>query len=249
MLFCGIISHVQRYKLTLSYEGTLFAGWQVQKTGPSIQTHLQKALETTLRHPVAVTGAGRTDAGVHAWGQTAHIDTPHLPSLLSINALLPPQIRLLSIDPVPSTFHARYSATGKIYQYRLRFQRDPFQDRFRAFSPPINLSFLQSAIPYLIGTHDFFTFANENHKGTAAHDSVRTLRRLLLHPEPDGLTLTFEGDGFLYKMVRNLVGTLMEVGRGKRPPSSIPSLLASHNRSLAGPTAPPEGLHLISVLY
>ncbi len=244
----------RRIKLTIAYDGTNYFGWQVQRSALSIQTLVQSSLERILRHPISLTGAGRTDAGVHAEGQTAHFDTSVPLSLarirLSANALLPPDIRILNAEEVPSDFHARYSAQGKIYHYYLTTAPDPTT---RLYRTPIfgtfDMDALKIASLSFLGTHDFAAFANSAHKGTAAHDSIRTLSRLDLYEQDGSYRLEFEGDGFLYKMVRNITGTLLEVARGQRCPKSIPALIAGRDRKQAGPTAPPQGLFLMRVLY
>ena len=221
---------MQRLKITIAYDGTNYCGWQVQPNGISIQSLVQKSLETILRHPIQLTGAGRTDSGVHALAQTAHFnsETSLTPGRLrlSANALLPPDIRILAIDPVPPSFHARYSAVGKIYHYRIHLDpaHDPFSRLYRVplFSP-FDPDLLKQAAPHCLGTHDFTSFANEPQRGTVVHDAVRTLKRLDICDEPGGLRLEFEGDGFLYKMVRNLAGTLIEIASGKRPADDIPA--------------------------
>lgn len=247
---------MRRIKLTLAYDGTHYCGWQVQPNGLSIQTLVQRALETILRHPIALTGSGRTDAGVHAEGQTAHFDTATLLCLsrlrISTNALLPPDIRLLEANEVPDEFHARYSAKGKIYHYHLQLAREsnPTTRLYRTpiFGPFDRNALAKAALAFL-GTHDFAAFANEAYKGAAAKDSIRTLTRLDIVEEPGGLRLEFEGDGFLYKMVRNIVGTLIEVAKGQRSPEEISQLFIERDRKKAGPTAPPQGLFLMQVLY
>lgn len=246
----------QRYKLTLSYDGSAYCGWQVQGNGQSIQSVVQKALETVLRHRVSLTGAGRTDAGVHAWGQTAHFDTDSSPAparlLLALNALLPQDIRVLRVEPVPHDFHARYSAQGKIYHYHLHLERvaDPFLSayRYHVFER-IDLTLLKDAASRFVGTKDFTSFANEAYKGSAAHDPVRTLHRLEIVPQPGGVRLEFQGDGFLYKMVRNIAGTLVEVARKKLSVEAIDRIFAARDRRKAGPTLPPHALFLVEVLY
>ena len=245
-----------RFKLTLSYDGTNYCGWQVQANATSIQTLVQKALETILRHPISLTGAGRTDAGVHALGQTAHFDTSVSidPDRLrySTNALLPADIRIIKIEPVPDDFHARYWATGKIYYYHL--QLDPVCDPItRLYRTPVYGKFdriaFQLAAQQFLGTRDFIAFANESHKGTAARDSIRTLKRLDIVEERGGLRLEFEGDGFLYKMVRNITGTLLDVAAHRRSSRQIAALLQEKNRRLSGSTAPAQGLFLVQVHY
>lgn len=246
-----------RYKLIISYDGTLYAGWQVQKTGTAIQPLIQKGLATILRKPTNLTGSGRTDAGVHALAQVAHFDTESpIPDfhkfLVSLNALLPIDIQAQEIHPVEDTFHARYSAKGKIYFYHLHL--DPVANPFtRLYKSQIFGSFsqdlLKEAIPHFLGTHDFTAFAHEAHKGTASHDPVRTIERIDVVAEPGGIRLEFEADGFLYRMVRNITGTLCDVAQKKIPPSAIPSILESKDRKKAGSCAPAQGLFLIKVHY
>lgn len=245
-----------RYKITLAYEGTSYAGWQVQPNGLSIQTLVQRALETALRHAIQLTGAGRTDAGVHAEGQTAHFDTPLeldlRKMLLSCNALLPPDIRVRRIEPVEDAFHARYSAKGKIYHYHLHLGRvmPPFFRLFRAhLFGPFALEKVEKAIPFLIGTRDFTSFSNQPHRGAAAKNGVRTLRRITLASQEGGVRLEFEADGFLYRMVRNLTGLLVEIGKGKRHVEEIESIFLAKDRKLGPETAPARGLFLKKVLY
>lgn len=246
-----------RYKIIISYDGTLYAGWQVQKTGVAIQPCIQKALATILRTPTDLTGSGRTDSGVHALGQVAHFDTnlpiedPHK-FLVSLNALLPPDIQVQELSSVEPEFHARYKATGKIYHYHLHL--DPVTNPFtRLYRAQIFGSFcikkLQEAIPYFLGTHDFTAFTHQAHKGTASHDPIRTIERLDVLPEEGGIRLEFEADGFLYKMVRNIVGTLSDTAQGKMNPDTIPSIFASQDRKQAGSCAPAHGLFLIKVKY
>ncbi len=243
-----------RYKLTLAYDGTRYLGWQVQESGDSIQSLTQKALETALRHPIQLTGSGRTDAGVHARGQTAHFDSPASfdPSRLriSLNALLPEDIRILQVESVPDAFHARYSARSKIYHYHLHLDRvaDPFSRLYRAqVFVPIDLVRLKRAARLFLGTHDFSAFAN--HKETKSDDTVRTLYRLDVVDQKGGVRLEFEGDGFLYKMVRNITGTLLDIAAGRFEPKEVASMIASKDRRKAGAAAPPHGLFLMEVLY
>lgn len=247
---------MQRVKLTIAYVGTSYLGWQVQPHPPTIQPLIQKALETTLRHRVALTGSGRTDAGVHAKGQTAHFDTPTEfdPKILrySLNALLPSDIRILKVESVSNDFHARYSAVSKVYHYHLHLDPviDPFVRHFRYHvQGRFDLDLLQKAAPFFIGTHDFSSFSNKNTRGSAAHDSIRTLFRLDCHEEKGGIRLEFEADGFLYKMVRNITGTLLDIAASRLEGEKIGEILQTKNRSLAGNAAPPQGLFLFEVKY
>ena len=245
-----------RYKLTLSYDGTEYSGWQVQPNGQAIQPLVQRAIETVLRHPIRLSASGRTDAGVHALAQIAHFDSPTqilpLRFILSANALLPPDIRILACEPVPPSFHSRYHATGKIYHYSLQLGHtlDPFHRRTRThLIASLDIPLIRSAAPLFIGTHDFTSFSNQPNKGAASRDPIRTLTRLDIFHAPPLLRFEFEGDGFLYKMVRNITGTLLEIGRHKRPLADIPLLFAARDRRRVGPAAPPQGLCLIQVRY
>ena len=245
-----------RYKMTLAYDGTLYCGWQIQHNGVSIQALVEEALSTALRRKVAVVGSSRTDAGVHAQGQVAHFTTEQevdtARTALSLNGLLPKDIRVLSIEEVPQEFHARYSASGKIYHYHIHQDKVMYPAKrlyaTHIFSP-LNLSALCDAAALFVGRHNFASFANEQHKGCAAKNPVRTLRRLECKDEPGGYRLEFEGDGFLYKMVRNIVGTLLEVGRGKLSPAQVIDILAAKDRRAAPASAPPQGLFLFKIHY
>jgi len=247
---------MNKYKLTIAYDGTAYSGWQIQPNAVSIQELLEKALSTILRTPTAVASSGRTDAGVHARGQVAHFiyeGTLDLFRLqLSLNGLLPPDIRILSIETAAPDFHARYSAISKEYHYHLHLDRttDPFK-RLYAYHDysPLDLDKMKIAASCFVGTHDFTTFANEGSKGSAAKNPIRTITRLELCREPGGVRLEFEGNGFLYKMVRNITGTLLDVARGKIEPESIPQLFEARDRTIASPAAPARGLFLMKVNY
>lgn len=244
------------YKLTLAYDGTAYCGWQIQPNGVSIQEVLQKNITILTKQPVHVIGSGRTDAGVHALGQVANFYAEFPLELnrfqYSLNSLLPNDIRANSIEEVSLDFHARYSATVKTYHYHLHLGKiqDPFQ---RLYSThiyiPIDTARLKNAARLFIGTHDFSSFANEAHKGSAAHDPIRTLYRLDVIENDQNVRLEFEGDGFLYKMVRNIVGLLLEVASGKRPIEDVTAILAAKDRRAAGQAAPAHGLFLIRVDY
>ena len=245
-----------RYKLTIAYDGTPFSGWQVQENSSAIQPLIQKALETALRHELDLTGAGRTDAGVHARGQTAHFDSEAAfdPTklLLSLNALLPKEIRILSIEKASSDFHARYSAKSKIYHYHLHLGpiSDPFSAPYRfQVLDRIDIEALRQAAPLFLGTRDFTTFANQAHRGSAAKDPVRTLYRFDVLEEEGGARLELEGNGFLYKMVRNLAGALLDIAKGKISPSQLEELFKAKDRCKAGAALPAHGLFLFQVNY
>lgn len=245
-----------KYKLLLSYDGTYYAGWQIQPNAVTVQELVTKALEKFLHEKIHLIGAGRTDAGVHALGQTAHFILSSRSDqgrfLRAANGILPPDIRILSVEEVPSSFQAQYSAKGKIYHYHLWLNpvQSPFQRLYSAHIRfKIDFSLLKEATQFFIGTHDFSAFANSAHEGAASRDPIRTIYRLDLIEQEGGLRLEFEGDGFLYKMVRNITGLLLEVGRGTIPLSAIPPIFASKNRRQAPMGAPAHGLFLVKVIY
>lgn len=247
---------IKKYKLLISYDGTNYGGWQVQTNSISIQTLVQKALETVLRSPTPVIGAGRTDAGVHALGQTAHfnflenVNSSRL--CLSLNALLPHDIRIRNVEEAAEDFHARYSAIGKTYHYHIHLDRviNPFKRLYSThILQRINVDLLHRAAPLFIGSHDFTSFAHEAKEGSASRNAVRTLKRLDLVEEPGGIRFEFEGDGFLYKMVRNIVGTLLDVSRNHIALDEIAEIFHAKDRRKAGRTAPPQGLFLMQVHY
>lgn len=247
---------LKNYKMTIAYDGTLYSGWQVQPNAVSIQSLLQDAIKTILRMDVTIIGSGRTDAGVHALGQTAHFKFPGDIDFFrfrgSLNGLLPRDIRVLHVEQVPLDFHAQYSAVGKTYYYHVHL--NPVQNPFgRLYSlhvrEKMNCDLLQKAAQYFVGEHDFTSFANEAHMGSAAKDPVRTIKRLDFIQEEGGFRLEFEADGFLYKMVRNIVGTLLEVSTGKRQIEEIPRIFEARDRRQAGQAAPPHGLFLVKVDY
>ncbi len=244
---------MRKLKLTLEYDGTGYGGWQVQDNADTVQGRVEAALGEVLREEVRIHGAGRTDAGVHALGQVAHFETASaLPAeniLKGANTHLPPDIVILATDEADPDFHARYSARSKVYRYRilLRDLRSPLA-RFRALrvSPPLDRERMRAAAKLLTGRHDFAAFAAA---GSSVKDTVRNLTRLEVKEEGEELVLEFSADGFLYRMVRNLVGTLLEVGKGKLTVEEVAGILRSRDRKKAGPTAPAYGLYLVSVVY
>lgn len=245
-----------RYKLLIAYEGTNYRGWQMQPNGVSIQSTVEEALKVIFRNEIRVFGAGRTDAGVHALEQAAHFslkqDADPYKVRSSLNGLLPLDIRVLSVEKVSESFHAQYSAIGKIYRYRLHLERirSPFKRGYAWHIPyPIDIGKMKEASKHFLGTHDFTSFANESHRGVAAHDPVRALERITFVEEEGGIYLEFEGEGFLYMMVRNIVGTLVEVAKGKISVDEIPGIFKALDRRKAGQAAPPQGLFLVKVQY
>ncbi len=244
------------YLLKIAYDGTRYSGWQVQKNASSIQQLIEEALDIIIKEKVRLIGSGRTDAGVHALEQIANFKSTHeLPISRihnSLNAILPKDIRILEMQSAPQAFHAQHSAIGKIYHYHITLDRyqSPFQRLYAYHAHEIlDIPLLAEGANYFIGTHDFSAFANSAKEGCAAYDPVRTLKRLDLVREPGGIRLEFEADGFLYKMVRNIVGTLFEIAQSKRLPCDIPNIFHSRDRRLAGKAAPAHGLFLVKVHY
>lgn len=247
---------MHNYKLTIAYDGTAYCGWQVQPNGVAIQEVMQQKIAIILRKEVNLIGSGRTDSGVHAIEQVANFLFPNPVDLYrfhgSLNALLPKDIRVKEIIEVPAGFHSQYSAIQKTYHYHLHLDRvqDPFRRLYSLHvREKIDLQELIDASQFFLGTHDFTSFANEAHLGCASHDPVRTIHRLDVVGQPGGVRLEFEADGFLYKMVRNIVGTLLEIGAGKRSKDTLPTILSAKDRRLAGKSAPPQGLFLVRVDY
>lgn len=240
-----------KYRINLSYDGTNYSGWAIQPNSTSIQELIQKALRTVLRIETPIVGSGRTDAGVHANLQVAHFSHPKkldLSSLCySLNGILPRDIRIYEIFPVEDDFHARFKVKKKIYHYHLATAQDPFNYRFSYYiHSPLDLDLLKKVLPLLMGTHDFSAFAS-SHCGSK--NPIKTLYRLEAIPKKGGFRLEFEGDGFLYKMVRNITGTLLEVATHRRPIEDLPKILASRDRKQAGQTAPPHALFLHHIKY
>ena len=254
-----------RIKFTLAYTGTAYAGWQIQAESQAKST-IQKELETVLGEiagsPVRVHGAGRTDSGVHAEGQVAHADLPDKPVdwLRACNAKLPRDIRVLEAASVPASFHARHSATGKLYGYTLYSGNIPVPPRLEPFvwgTPALDRAAMEAAAAFLTGRRDFASFQNA---GTPIDDTVRELWSIRCEPGLAGpftcppnwpvCTWFFHGSGFLKQMVRNLMGLLVSVGMGKSAPGDVAACLAAADRrALPSPTAPAKGLSLVHVEY
>jgi len=244
-------------KLTLEYDGAPFVGWQVQPNGPSVQGAVEAAVAKLCGSPARVTGAGRTDAGVHARGQVASLDPPRdLPLsawTAGLNAHLPPEVACVRAEEAPPGFDARRWARGKRYVYTL--VRSPVRSplwRGRAWElrRPLDVAAMTAALPHLRGSHDFSALRAADCPATTTVREVRELSiRAELLREGELLEVRIEATAFLKHMVRNLVGTLVEVGHGKRSPDSLVELLDSRDRTRAGPTAPPHGLLLDEVFY
>jgi len=240
-------------KLTIEYDGTNYCGWQIQPNGQTIQQVLEQGLETILGVRTRLNGSGRTDAGVHALGQVANfvfageMDLSRLQK--GLNALTPPDIIIKKVEPVADSFDARRDGRSRLYMYRI--WNHPFPSAFhRRFSwhvyDPLDLSSIQEAIRCLEGEHNFASFQAV---GCDAAHPVRKIYSNALTREGDFLVYTVEATAFLRHMVRNIVGTLVEVGRGERSPAAFAELLQAQDRTRAGPTAPPHGLFLAEVKY
>jgi len=242
-----------RLKLTLEYDGTDYVGWQRQLNGTSIQEVVELALSELLGTEVSTEAAGRTDAGVHALGQVVTFDAPRtLPLtayLRGLSALLPEDVSVVGATEVPEDFNPRRDSHGKRYRYLVsnRPVRSPLRRRthWQLFAP-LDVRTMDEAARPLLGTHDFSAFRAAN---CEAQTTQRTLRELTLSSSGDVVQFELEGTAFLKHMVRNIVGTLVEVGRGRQPVPWVAEVLASGDRSRAGPTAPPQGLVLVEVRY
>ena len=246
-----------KLKLTIAYDGAAYQGWQVQKTGVGVQQKVEEALAKIFPSARRIMSSSRTDTGVHALGMVADVDiaraefkmTLHkLP--LAVNAWLPEDIRIVSAQRVPDTFHSRFQASGKQYRYAIwnHTAMNPLL-RTQAWHVPVKLEVkaMQSAAKHLVGKHDFRSFA-ANHS-YQIEDTVRTLTRCDIKRSGPLLTFVIEGDGFLYKMCRGIVGTLVQLGRGKFSEPELRRMLAAKDRRVAGMTAPAHGLVLWKVFY
>jgi tRNA pseudouridine38-40 synthase len=244
----------RRLKLIVAYDGAPFAGWQSQSHRNTVQDHIERAFERITEGAVRIHGAGRTDAGVHALAQCAHVDVSKiLPAdrwIKALNALLPSAIRVLRCRYASQEFHARLSAEGKIYRYRIWSAPilPPLEYR-RAWhiAPPFDLKILKSVAKHFIGTHDFAAFAAN--RGKPESTTVRTIISVRVRQKGPCVTIEFDGNGFLYKMVRLMVGGLVECARGKMRVEEIISRLRSGTIEPARFAAPAEGLYLVRVRY
>jgi tRNA pseudouridine38-40 synthase len=247
---------MRNLKLTIQYDGTEYVGWQRQENGPSIQSLFEDALERIEGARVVVHGAGRTDAGVHALAQVATVElsvaVEPLRLARALNATLPRQVRVLAVEEADPAFHARFSATGKVYEYRIINAPlvSPFLHRYVwHIAQPLDFDAMREGAAALVGRHDFAAFRGAGSPVTSTVRTVRAIEWTAGGSYDLPLVMRIEGDGFLRHMVRNIVGTLVEVGSGRCPASAIGGILDSRDRMRAGPTAPPEGLFLVRVVY
>lgn len=247
----------RRLKLIVAYDGRPFAGWQSQANGNAVQDQLEKAVARVATTKVRVHGAGRTDAGVHALAQCAHVDVPQTRLTTeqwtsAVNAYLPPTIRILRCRKVGANFHARFSAKGKIYRYRIWNDRvlPPLEfGRCWHIANTLDVELMKREAPFFVGEHDFGAFAANRGKGK--EDTVRTIDRAILRQSGRCITLEISGEGFLYKMVRLMVGTLAQIGLRKLPAGVVEERLRAPKRQvlLNKLVAPAGGLFLVRVRY
>jgi tRNA pseudouridine38-40 synthase len=244
----------RRLKLIVAYDGAPFAGWQSQSHRNTVQDHLERAFERVTGGVVRVHGAGRTDAGVHALAQCAHVDVlkllPPARWIKALNALLPPVIRVLRCRNVSQDFHARLSAKGKIYRYKIWTAPilPPFEyPRVWHIEQSLDLKILKSAAKHFVGTHDFASFAAN--RGKPEPSTIRTINSVRVRKKGPCVTIEFDGDGFLYKMVRLMVGALVKCARDKMHIEELTSRLHSGKIGSGRFVAPAEGLYLVRVRY
>jgi tRNA pseudouridine38-40 synthase len=250
---------MRNLKLIIAYDGTGFHGWQRQPNLPTVQALIEEAVRRIIGESVTLNGSGRTDAGVHASGQVANFATacriPCSNLKAALNHSLPPAVRVRQVCEAPEDFHARYSVRAKTYRYRI-FLGDvcpPFLWRFvHQVKDPLDVRKMSRAVAAVEGEHDFSSFAAADGAGEPENASkVRKIfgAEIRWKPRPRLLTFEIRGNGFLHHMVRNLAGTLIEIGSGKRAQDDLPRILAARDRRLAGPTAPASGLCLVRVEY
>ncbi len=243
----------QNHKITLMYKGTEFSGWQTQKNAVTIQEEVEKAFSVILRQPIEIVGASRTDAGVHAENYVAHsffdtdIDNERI--MLGVNAILPDDIKIKSIENCTQDFHSRYSAKSKTYIYRIDASK--YGDVFKRpyvwrYKYPLDHNEMEKCPEYFLGKHDFSAFMS---KGGQAKTFERTIYECTISFENGLITIKIKGDGFLYNMVRIIAGTILSVGKGSLKASDISDIILSKERKRAGITAPPEGLMLYEIEY
>src|SRR5262245_41522090 len=244
---------MRNLKLTLAYDGTEFHGWQIQPHLRTIQGDLQQTLQKLFNHDVTVTGSGRTDAGVHAHGQVANVETIRTMDtdavLRGANALLPAAIRVNSVEEVSLEFHARHSDRSNTYESHLWRNPVVIPFHFRyvyAFRYPLDEDALDRGIAYFLGTHDFTSFCAA---ATEVEDRVRTIFEADWDRSETTWVFRIRGNGFLQYMVRTITGTLLQIGQGRLKAEQLSEIFTAHDRRLAGPSLPPHGLHLVQVEY
>ena len=244
---------MRNIRLTIQYDGTNYAGWQFQKNARSVQETIERALKKILGENIRLIGAGRTDSGVHAREQAANFKTrSKLPAKniqKALNSRLPKDIRVSKVEEAAAVFNSQFDAKAKAYRYTIVNSdfMDPFLRRFAAKCfYRLDINAMKKAARHLLGRHDFRTFQA---KDVRRRQAVRTVKKIRIEKSGNLIYIDMEADGFLYNMARNIVGTLIEVGRGKMAPDDVREILKKLDRRLAGPTAPAAGLCLVKVKY
>lgn len=242
-----------RVRLTISYDGTNYCGWQIQKNGITVEEIINRELTDLLKEDIAVIGASRTDSGVHAMANIAVFDTntkiPAEKISFALNQRLPDDIRIQKSEQVADNFHPRYCNSTKTYEYKILNRRfpDPLNRLYTHFVyMPLDVDKMKKAAEYIVGEHDFASFCSA---GSQVKTTVRTVYRLDVDKKDDIITIQISGNGFLYNMVRIIVGTLMKVGLGVYPPEHIKEIIDAKDRYAAGPKAPARGLTLVEIKY
>lgn len=244
---------MRNIRLVIEYDGTNYAGWQVQKNAKSIQATLETALKRILREKIKLISCGRTDSGVHAKGHVANFKTNSKIPLVNIqrglNSILPKDIVIKEAKEVPLDFNSRFDAKSKVYRYTILNRSCPaalYRNYFYHIPYKLDLNLMRREAKVLLGRHDFKSFQAADKK---ERSSVRTIKKLTVKKKGDFIEIEMEADGFLYNMARNIVGTLVEIGRGRFKPGSMKNILKAKDRNLAGRTAPAKGLCLAEVKY
>lgn len=245
---------MKNYKIIIQYDGTRYKGWQVQKsTDMTIQGKLQAVLSEMTGQEIEVIGSGRTDAGVHAYGQVANFHVPDCfkkqEILEYLNHYLPMDIAVISIEEVDDRFHARFNAVSKTYAYRIHTSTIPnvFERKYMyTYTEGLDVSAMRKAANLLLGTHDFAAFCGNK---KMKKSTIRTVTSIIIEEKDHEIEISYTGDGFLQQMIRIMTGTLIEVGNGTKNPEDISQILESKVREYAGYTVPPEGLALCHVAY
>ncbi|SDK38761.1 tRNA pseudouridine38-40 synthase [Maridesulfovibrio ferrireducens] len=246
---------MKRIKITIAYDGTKFCGWQIQPGVRTVQNELEKAISRITGAPVRVYGSGRTDSGVHALGQVVHFTLPEsraeVPWQRALNAIMPDDVTVLDVAYVDESFHAQFSSIRKTYVYTLWLENKflfPCRRNYVWGCGPLDIDALDTAMKYFLGEHDFASFQNV---GTPVKNTIRTILEFVRLPGENEHEIKLQvcGTGFLKQMVRNMVGCLVDIGRGKAEPGFVRSVLEAKDRTLAPATAPPQGLCLSHVYY
>lgn len=244
-----------RYKATIAYDGTNFSGFQSQINGRTVQDEIEKTLSKIANQAIKIRGSGRTDAGVHALGQVIDFSWPfeRVPEKLrfALDTQTPADIAIKHVELVSDNFHSRYQAKEKTYEFRVDIgkPRSPFRRFYSSYYPyELDLEKINKALPDFLGRHDFTSFCSGK---SEVQNKMRTIyeANMTVNDSGDELVFTFRGDGFLYNMIRIIIGTLLKIGNGRISQDAIPQIIAARDRNVAGPTAHPEGLYLKEVKY